>query len=81
MRNFIAAGTVIAAALTGAAANGCAKDTLGNSYCEEKKNIIFTGMSFDGVYNDVKIDETTGSCTPVPQPYSGNLGPLSDEVG
>lgn len=80
MRSYITAGAVIAASLSGAAAEPGAQEINGNWYANLVQKISYTGLGSSGTYQRVS-DMSNGQCSYSPQSYSGNLSPLDEEVG
>jgi hypothetical protein len=84
MKNIIAAGAILAASISGAAADLCSKgsvDNGGNWYCQAVDAITYTGMSGKGSYNKItSMDSNSGSCSSTPYGYSGSMSPLDEEV-
>ncbi|RMD40065.1 hypothetical protein DV735_g5053, partial [Chaetothyriales sp. CBS 134920] len=62
-------------------ADNCIKSPEGNSYCEPVKSILFANFGQPGIYNRVTgMDGSSGACSSVPQPFSGGMAPLDQEV-
>ncbi|EON62098.1 hypothetical protein W97_01317 [Coniosporium apollinis CBS 100218] len=84
MRNVVAAGAVIAATLSGAAADLCASGSEligGNWYCQAVQKITYQGVGGSGKYNKItKMDPVSGACSSAPFSYSGSLAPLNEEL-
>ncbi|KAH0257613.1 hypothetical protein KCU91_g16264, partial [Aureobasidium melanogenum] len=84
MKNFIAASAVLAASISGVAADLCSKgsvDDNGNWYCQAVDSITYTGMMGKGSYNKItNMDSNSGSCSSTPYGYSGEMSPLDEEV-
>lgn len=82
MKYFIAS-AVVAATISGAAAQGCApgsaKEIGGNWYCEPVKAITYSDFGSNGTYNKV-TNMQGGTCDSEPYEYSGALAPLNEEV-
>ncbi|TIA39737.1 hypothetical protein D6C78_03037 [Aureobasidium pullulans] len=84
MKNIIAASAILAASISGAAADLCSKgsvDDNGNWYCQAVDAITYTGMLGKGSYNKISaMDSNSGSCSSSPYGYSGSMSPLDEEV-
>ncbi|TKA67081.1 hypothetical protein B0A49_06108 [Cryomyces minteri] len=84
MHNFIATGAVLAAAVSGVAADLCATGSQqinGNWYCQAVKAITYTGVGGSGSYKKVtNMDGSSGACSSSPFGYSGSMSPLDEEV-
>ncbi|KAH0544211.1 hypothetical protein FGG08_001656 [Glutinoglossum americanum] len=88
MRQFLAAGAVIAASIPVVLGKtsqelcaGSSQQIGGNYYCKAVSAITYTGVGSSGSYNAVtSMDPTTGQCASTPRSYSGQLAPLCDEV-
>jgi hypothetical protein len=53
----------------------------GNWYCSMVKQITYNGVGVDNKYNKItSMDGNSGSCQSTPQPYSGSMSPLDEEV-
>lgn len=76
----LTAGAVVAAVIAGAAAQSC--DVVDfNYYCQKVNKITYHNAVASGTYNKVtSMDDATGACSSEPQAFSGNLGPLTDDV-
>jgi len=83
MKYVITAGAVIAAALSGAAAQACAagsaKEIGGNWYCDAVKAISYVDFGSTGSYKKITSMEG-GTCKSEPFEYSGALAPMNGEV-
>ena len=83
MRNFIAAGAVVALAITTGVAGqgGCRFNTgfleANNTYCDAVKHIHYTSVSQSGTYN--KVINMAG-CKTEPRNYNGPMAPFDEEV-
>ncbi|KAK5277786.1 target of Sbf, partial [Cryomyces antarcticus] len=83
MHNFIATGVVLAAVISGVAADLCATGSQqinGNWYCQAVKAITYTGVGGSGSYKKVtNMDSSSGACSSSPFGYSGSMSPLDEE--
>lgn len=69
--------------LQGASADLCHKGSkliMGNWYCQAVQRISYKGIGGAGVYNKVTHMGSDGSCSSVPQPFSGTMSPLDEDV-
>lgn len=87
MRNFIATGAAVLAAITiptAVIADECSKgdsEIGGNWYCQAVTTVQYTNLGTSGTYDKVtNMDSTTGSCSSSSYSYSGNIAPLNEEV-
>ncbi|RMZ76160.1 hypothetical protein DV738_g5128, partial [Chaetothyriales sp. CBS 135597] len=62
-------------------ADNCIKSPEGNTYCQPVKAIRFANFGQPGTYNRVTgMDSSSGTCSSVPQSFSGGMAPLDQEV-
>ncbi|KAI9818966.1 MAG: target of Sbf [Thelocarpon impressellum] len=85
MRYFVAAGAVLAATLSTAAADNCgpnnnAPDAIGNFYCAPVKAITYTDVTLDSTYHLVTNMDPSGKCQSVEKAHKGALSPLDEDV-
>lgn len=86
MRSVVLTSVLVAAWSSSVAADSCngvgqSQDSNGNWYCSAVTGMSFQGVQGSGTYPRVtNFDMDTGTCTQATQDYSGNLGPLSEEV-
>ncbi|KEQ69102.1 hypothetical protein M436DRAFT_56675 [Aureobasidium namibiae CBS 147.97] len=84
MKNIIAASAILAASVSGVAADLCSKGSVddgGNWYCQAVDAITYTGMLGKGSYNKItSMDSNSGACSSTPYGYSGSMSPLDEEV-
>jgi hypothetical protein len=84
MKNIIAASAILAASISGVAADLCSKGSVddgGNWYCQAVDAITYTGMQGKGSYNKItSMDSNSGACSSSPYGYSGSMSPLDEEV-
>src|SRR2546423_12788468 len=83
MDKAFAAGAVLAASITGAAALACgygiAQEINGNWYCQPVNAITYSNIDSHGTYNKVTNMEN-GVCGSTSHSYNGAMAPLDEEV-
>lgn len=83
MKNIFVAGTAVAAAISGAAAQACAAGTAqeinGNWYCSAVSAISYTNILGSGSYNKI-TSMANDVCLSSPQTFSGPMAPLDGEI-
>ncbi|KAF2417230.1 hypothetical protein EJ08DRAFT_622322, partial [Tothia fuscella] len=53
----------------------------GNWYCQAVQRIAYKGVGGQGSYNKIThMDPITGACSSSPQPFSGSMSPLDEDI-